>query len=82
MFIRLRRAPPIDVFPLYLPVRRTQTGDEQPGPSTDDYTCPPLEDHQSGLVRLWRITLQSPIFKTTLGQARLPMPKIATFQPI
>ena len=29
-------APPIDVFPAYLPVRRTQTGDEQPGPSADD----------------------------------------------
>ena len=28
---------PSDVFPAYLPVRRTQTGDEQPGPSVDDY---------------------------------------------
>ncbi len=37
-------APPIDVFPAY---------DEQPGPSTDDYTTNP------------RITLQRPIFKNT-----------------
>ena len=29
-------APPGDLFPAYLPVRRTQTGDEQPGPSVDD----------------------------------------------
>ncbi len=36
--------------------------DEQPGPSIDDYTCPLLKDHRSGLVRLWRITLQRPIF--------------------
>lgn len=58
MFIRLWRAPPTDVFPAY---------DEQSDPSTDD---PPSvwilrrdKLHQgSGLVCLWRITLQRPIF--------------------
>lgn len=35
------RAPPINDFPTYLPVRRTQTGDEQPGPSPDDYIRDP-----------------------------------------
>jgi len=29
-------APPIDIFPLYLFVRDTQTDDEQPRPSTND----------------------------------------------
>ena len=38
-----------------------------------------LEDHRSGLVCLWRITLQRPIFKTTLGQPRLPVPKFTYF---
>jgi len=33
-------APPTQVFPTY---------DEHPAPSADDYTCPPLEDHRSGL---------------------------------
>ena len=65
-------APPIDVFPTY---------DEQPGPSTDDYTCPPLEDHRSGLVRLWRITLQRLIIKTTLGQPGFLCPKSQHFSP-
>ena len=35
------RAPPIDDFPTYLPVRRTQTGDEHPGPDADDYIRDP-----------------------------------------
>ena len=65
-FIRLWRAPLIDVFLAY---------DEQPGPSTDDYTCPP-EDQGSGLVSLRRITLQRPIFKNHTRAVRLPMPKI------
>ncbi len=40
MVTSLWRAPPIDIIPVY---------DEQQGPSIDDYTCPPLEDHRSGL---------------------------------
>ena len=35
--------PPDDLFPAYLPVRGTQTGDEQPGPCVDDYLTDP--DH-------------------------------------
>jgi hypothetical protein len=35
------RAPPIDDFPTYLPVRRTQTGDAHPGPNADDYIRDP-----------------------------------------
>ena len=34
-------APPIDGFPIYLPVRRTQTGEEPPAPSVDDYIRDP-----------------------------------------
>ncbi|KKK41026.1 hypothetical protein LCGC14_2880630, partial [marine sediment metagenome] len=39
-----------------------------------------LEDHLSGLVRLWRITPSRPIFKNTLGQPRLPVPKSRIFR--
>ena len=39
--LAIAHAPPIDVFPSYLPVRSTQTGDEKPGPSTDDYITDP-----------------------------------------
>jgi hypothetical protein len=58
--------PPIDVFPAY---------DEQPGPATDNYTCPP---GGSGI----RITLQRPIFNNHTGAVRLSMPKTPIFQPV
>ena len=77
----LWRAPPIELFPAYLPVRCTQTGDEQPGPSVDN---PPSvwilrrdKLHQgSGLVRLRRIILPKPIFKNPTRADRLARAKL------
>ncbi len=73
--------PPIEVFPAYLPVRCTQTVDEQPEPSVDD---PPSvwilrrgKLHQkSRLVRLRRITPPKPIFKNSTRADRLVRAKL------
>ncbi len=81
MLTSLWRAPPIEVFPAYLPVGCTQTGDEQPESSADD---PPsvliLRQNklhlEPGLVRLRRIIMSGPIFKNPTRADRLAEAKL------